>query len=249
MPKRKIHHKLTPYKRIFLIRFAGYASVLSGIFTVIALITQFGPLMIAEASYRKDQLFGIQRQAVVVVPTPSPSTSTLPTASTTPPTSTSDFGTISNSDVEIIKPVSTDYGIVIPKINANSKVIPNVDISKESIYEKALQEGVAAVEGSTAPGEPGNLYIFSHSVNAPFWIARYNAVFYLLRELEPGDQVIVYYQQRRYTYVVYDKTVTDPANLEFLTNRYDAPVLTLQTCDPPGLLYRRLIVRAKLLGS
>ncbi len=153
------------------------------------------------------------------------------------------------SNVNIIKPVSTDYGIVIEKINANAKVVADVDPSNEKQYTKALGEGVAESKGSTKPGQPGNLYVFSHSTDAPWNISRFNAIFYLLRELNSGDKIVVFYQGRRFDYIVFDRTVTNPADTSFLTNRYDQPVLTLQTCDPPGTLNNRLIVRAKLLGS
>ena len=50
-------------------------------------------------------------------------------------------------------------------------------------------------------------------------------------------------------FIVFDKTVVNPNDLTYLTNRYDSSVLTLQTCDPPGTLFKRLVVRAKLAGS
>ena len=61
--------------------------------------------------------------------------------------------------------------------------------------------------------------------------------------------MIVFYKNRRFDYVVFDKSVVSPNDVSYLTNQYDAPVLTLQTCDPPGTLLNRLIVRAKLVSS
>lgn len=150
---------------------------------------------------------------------------------------------------EVITPVSDDFDIVIEKINANAKVIPNVDPNNEQQYVAALAQGVAEANTSTPPGVPGNLYIFSHSVDAPWNIVRYNAVFYLLRELVPGDRVIIIYHGRRYNYIVSDKHIVGPSDTSYLTNRYNKPILTLQTCDPPGMLIHRLIVRAQLEGS
>lgn len=159
------------------------------------------------------------------------------------------FGTLSSSVGEkTIIPTSTDFGIVIEKINANAKVIFGVDPGNEAEYTQALSQGVAAARGSTLPGEVGNLYIFSHSADAPWNTVRFNAVFYLLRELVPGDRVVIFYKSRRYDYVVYDKAIVKPEDVTYLTNRYDQPVLTLQTCDPPGTLLNRLIVRARLAG-
>ena len=138
---------------------------------------------------------------------------------------------------------------MIEKINANAKIVAQVDPANEAAYTAALKEGIAEAAGSTEPGQPGNLFLFSHSTDAPWNIARYNAIFYLLRELQAGDRIIVFYKGRRFDYIVFDKTTTSPADISFLTNRYDKPVLTLQTCDPPGTVLNRLIVRAKLAGS
>jgi sortase A len=67
--------------------------------------------------------------------------------------------------------------------------------------------------------------------------------------MEVGDRIIIFYQGRRYDYIVFDKTITKPEETHFLTDSYDQSVLTLQTCDPPGTLLNRLVVRAKLAGQ
>lgn len=219
------------------------------------MLAQFGPVLAAEFNYRLDQITGKkhqlaqtvitsqgqqQGQAVAVEPSPEPVG--------TPVGETIGFGDIQGSE-DLIKPVSTDFGLVIEKINANAKIIPQVDPAIEAEYTAALKEGIAEAKGSTEPGLPGNLFLFSHSTDAPWNIIRYNAIFYLLRELESGDRVIVFYKGRRFDYIVFDKTTTPASDISFLANRYDKPVLTLQTCDPPGTTLNRLVVRAKLAGS
>lgn len=224
------------FKKVLLVRFLAYLLVIVGL---LAIAFQFGPVISAEASYRYDQVFGIKHQIV-------------PTIITSLGLQGEDgvsLEDLSGSSQKRILPVSTDYGIIIEKINANAQVVASVDPGNEAAYVKALQQGVAEAQGSTKPGQAGNLFIFSHSADAPWNIIRFNAIFYLLRELNPGDRVIIFYQGRRYDYLVFDKTTTEPGDVSFLTNRYDVPVLTLQTCDPPGTLLRRLIVRARLQGS
>ena len=159
------------------------------------------------------------------------------------------FGGLLAGGSEIITPVSTDFGIVIEKINANAKVVPDVDPSNESGYTYALSIGVAHAKGSSFPGQKGNVYLFSHSVGAPWNIVRFNAIFYLLGKLDKGDRVIVFYKGRRFDYIVFDKVVVSPSDTHFLTDTYDQSVLTLQTCDPPGTLLNRLVIRAKLAGE
>lgn len=222
------------YFKTFLIRFLGYFFVITGL---MAFFFQFGPVLQAEAAYRFDRLFRIDHVLSAGAPGPGGQAKT--------------FGQVSSSlgGGDVIKPASTDYGIVIEKINANTKVVPNVDPGNRAEYIEALKYGVAESKGSTKPGEPGNLYLFAHSTDAPWNVARYNAVFYLLRELNPGDRVVIFYKGVRYDYYVFDKVVVPPTDVSFLTNRYDKPVLTLQTCDPPGTTLNRLIVRAKLVGS
>jgi LPXTG-site transpeptidase (sortase) family protein len=228
--------------KTFFIRFLAYFAILTG---VVMVLLAAEPVIGEEFRYRFNKTFNVQHtlpQQVV--------TSQGPVASSEAPSNGggSGFGDLGFSS-EDITPVSTDYGIVIEKINANSKVVADVDPANEKQYMDALAHGVAAVKDSTQPGQPGNLYIFSHSVDAPWNIVRYNAVFYLLRELEAGDKIVIFYQNKRYDYIVYDKTIVKPTDVSLLTNRYDKPVLTLQTCDPPGTTLNRLIVRAKLVGS
>lgn len=207
------------------------------------------PVIDAEVKYRFDRVLGVKRTVAKVV-TASTAENQATASAETPPVAfgPGNFNEVKARENEII-PVSTDYGIVIEKINANAKIIPSVDPGNEKEYVKALQFGVAEALGSTPPGQPGNLYLFSHSTDAPWNIIRFNAVFYLLRELDKGDRVIIFYNQKRYDYVVYDKTIAEANDISYLTNRYNLPVLTLQTCDPPGTLLRRLVVRAKLVNS
>ncbi len=224
------------FKKLFLIRFLSYAAIVVG---SLAITFEFGPVLTAEFNYRKDQLMGVKR---TVAPT------IITSEGTKSDQTESGFSEVEASG-NFIRPVSTDYGIVIEKINANARVLADIDPADERAYVQALQSGVAEARGSTKPGQNGNLFIFSHSADAPWNIVRYNAVFYLLRELEKGDRILVYYQGKRYDYIVFDKSVVEPSDISFLNNRYDKPVLTLQTCDPPGTLVKRLIVRAQLLGS
>ncbi len=210
------------------------------------LMAELGPLTMAEFSYRKDQIFSVKYSLPTQVIT---SNILNPCSSTNTSASVTSFGSLPQTDEHVIKPVDTEYGIVIERINANAKVIADVDPANQAQYVDALSKGVAEAKGSTKPGEPGNLFLFSHSTDAPWNIVRYNAIFYLLREVQIGDRISIFYQGRRYDYIVYDKTVVPGDDVSLLSNRYDKPVLTLQTCDPPGTVLNRLIVRAKLIGS
>ena len=144
-----------------------------------------------------------------------------------------------------ITPINNNFAIVIPKIDVNANVTANVDPTSYRAYASALAKGAAHARGTVLPGQEGNSYIFAHS-SLNFWdIYRYNSVFTLLRKLEPGDLVAVFYQGHRYDYVVTSKKIIPPTDTSVLTPKAEGKQLTLQTCDPPGLNLNRLVVIAK----
>jgi len=101
---------------------------------------------------------------------------------------------------------------------------------------------------SDYPSEkPGNVYLFAHA-SIDFWrLGRYATVFNLLRKMEKGDKVHVFYKGDDYIYEVINKEVQKGFNTFPLTRTTIEPILTLQTCDPPGTTLNRLIVTAKLI--
>ncbi len=137
------------------------------------------------------------------------------------------------------------FSIFIPKINAKAKVVPNVNAASPNDYLAALQEGVAHAAGTNFPGQGKTIYLFSHSTDSPVNIARYNAVFYLLRKLEKGDRIIIYFLGQEHVYVVTDKFITEANDTGWLKDDGNGERLILQTCDPPGTSWKRLIVVAR----
>lgn len=143
------------------------------------------------------------------------------------------------------QPLDTTFGIVIPKIEANARVIPGVDWRDPSVYQRALREGVAHAEGTALPGQGGNTFIFAHSGLDFSEAARYNAVFYLMNKLVAGDEVKLWYEGKLYRYqVVASKKVSGEA-VEYLTQDIERETLTLMTCWPAGTTWKRLIVQAE----
>jgi LPXTG-site transpeptidase (sortase) family protein len=255
-----MHFGSKRFRKLFLIRTLSYFFIISGLLTLVLIIE---PVINEELIYNYNLLTGrkyslgprvVRSVDLEPRPTQSPTGTNvaqrlLATPTPTPVVGGPTFGSLSGGNSNIIVPVSTDFGIVIEKINANAKVIANVDPASETAYSQALAQGVAHAKGTTFPGEKGNIYLFSHSTDAPWNIVRFNAIFYLLNKLEKGDQISLFYLGRRYDYIVFDKTIAKPDDTQYITNVYDDSVLTMQTCDPPGTLLNRLVVRAKLAGS
>ncbi len=148
-----------------------------------------------------------------------------------------------------VAPVSTDFSIVIPKLNINAPIVPDVNPADKKAYLRALDDGVAHALGTVKPGQVGNSYIFAHSTANLLNIERYAAVFTLLNKLEVGDRITTFYAGRRFDYAVSKSYIVDFTNVTPLTNTYDRPVLTLQTCDPPGTEFQRLIIQAELISE
>lgn len=138
-----------------------------------------------------------------------------------------------------------NYSIFIPKLEAVSRVIENVDPTNEKEYTQALKQGVAEARGLAHPGERGTTYLFAHSVGSRADYARYNAVFYLLDKLVEGDKVEVVYKDKLLKYRVYKREILPAKDIRYLMPQQSEEILVLQTCYPPGTTWKRLMVIAK----
>lgn len=151
---------------------------------------------------------------------------------------------LNGKEQNILVPEDPSFSIVVPKIGANARVIPNVDASNEREYLDVLKRGVAHALGTAFPGEGGHVFLFAHSTDY-FWnVGTYNAIFYLLGKLEKNDEVNVFYKGQRYVYRVVDTKIVDPSEVEYLTRKTNKEFLTLQTCWPLGTTFKRLLVFA-----
>jgi sortase A len=148
------------------------------------------------------------------------------------------------NDTKDIKPIDTDFGILIPKIGANAHVIKNVDPFNSKEYQAALTRGVAHAKGTSLPGQPGNVFFFSHSSSDFLNASRYNSIFYLLTKLEMGDKIKIFYEGQEYTYQVTTKKIVNSDAISHLSSPEKGESLTLMTCWPPGTALKRLIVQA-----
>lgn len=139
--------------------------------------------------------------------------------------------------------VSPEPTISIPKLNVNAPVVYEPSIREEDV-QRSLQSGVVHYGTTARPGEKGNAVIFGHSSNDWWEPGDYKFVFVLLDKLQAGDQVMVNYEGRRYTYEVTGSRVVEPTEISVL-NPTKEPTLTLITCTPPGTAWKRLVVTAK----
>lgn len=143
---------------------------------------------------------------------------------------------------------NTKFSLYVPKINAKASILENVDPGDYKAYMAALIQGVAHAQGSVLPGMKGGVYLFAHSTDSPLTVGQYNAVFYLLRELNPEekDEIYVFFLDKLYRYRVTEKHIVSADDVSWLvTAQSGQERLILQTCWPPGTLWKRLIVVAE----
>ena len=218
-------------KKVLLIRTIGNALVLGAI---VSIAFTFWPIIYAYSKHISDNLRGKTYEAVATV------------------SATQSFGSLlGNPDlnIKILTPKDPNFSIIVEKIGADAPVIPSVDASNKQVYEAALKRGVAHALGTAFPGQPGVSYLFAHSTDTIFNVPRFNAVFYLLKDMVVGDKVVLFFAGRRYDYVVTETKITSAEDVSYFTMRTSEQILVLQTCYPPGTTWKRLLVIAKPLAA
>lgn len=225
--------------RFLILRTIGNFLVLFAVFGVLA---TFGPSLYYEVQFRVVQARGVNFQ--VYEPKPSLFGEIIKKEKQGQGPSFGDV--LTGSKDQILIPEDTEFSIVIPRLGANKKVFPNVDSSNKKEFLPILQKGVAHAKGTVFPGMRGNIYLFAHSTDN-FWdVGRYNAIFYLLKDLREGDEIVIFFQNKRHNYIVSEKKVVDEKEISYITQAQGGPeTLVLQTCWPPGTTWKRLIVLAR----
>ena len=147
-----------------------------------------------------------------------------------------------------------DTRLIIPRINRN---VPVINVSSESIVKKdwdkleadmqaALQYGVIHYPGTARPGQQGNVVITGHSSYFPWDPGRFKDVFAVLHDLQEGDKILLYSNQKQYVYEVTSMKKIWPSELDVLKPTTENK-LTLITCTPVGTNLKRLVIEAKLI--
>lgn len=238
--------------RFLLLHSLGNFCILFSLYGVAA---TFGPALSYELQFRIAQARGIEYKVAQVTPAlkqkhEESTPVSLQSAPTQAPPSRGFAEVLAGDKEQILVPSDTQFSIVIPKIGASAKVYPNVDPSNEQTFLPILQKGIAHAKGSVFPGMSGNTYLFAHSTDNWWHVGQYNAIFYLLKDLSVGDQIIVFFEGKRHEYIVSEKVVADPTDVSFISRDHNGEEqLVMQTCWPPGTTWKRLYVIAKPVKS
>ncbi len=121
--------------------------------------------------------------------------------------------------------------IQIPTLNVDAPVV-------QGDGWEQLKKGVGQNVGSSNPGQDGNVVLSAHN-------DVYGELFRYLDRLAPGDQVILYTQQRQYIYVVDRTVLVEPTAVEVMASA-GSPTVTLISCYPYLVDKQRIVVFARL---
>ncbi len=138
---------------------------------------------------------------------------------------------ISAAAIPVMQSQQPPTRLVIPKINVDAPIIGGVKWND-------LKKGVGHLPGSANPGERGNLYLAAHN-------DIFGEIFRYLEELEPGDTYTIYANEQKYRYVVKEKRIIKPTEVEVMLPTTE-PVATLQTCYPYLIDSHRLVIIGEL---
>lgn len=153
------------------------------------------------------------------------------------------------NDKKLDNPQDWEFNLMIPKIGVNSNVVANVDPNNKEIYYAALKQGLAHAEGTSFPDQNGTTYIFGHSSNLLWDANRDKAIFYLLKNLDKDDEIILFYKKHRFVYQVIKKDIKEPTQIPSYVQQTNEKLLVLQTCWPPGTAWKRLFIVARFIES
>lgn len=121
--------------------------------------------------------------------------------------------------------------IQIPALNIDAPIV-------QGDGWEQLKKGVGQYIGSSPPGRDGNLVLSAHN-------DVYGEIFRYLDRLVPGDEVVIYTQQRQFTYVVDRTVLVEPTAVEVMAPT-SSPTVTLISCYPYLVNDQRIVVFARL---
>lgn len=182
-----------------------------------------------------------------LTPTPLISAVILPSGHT-PPNSP---GGAKYNEAEIpehLRPlVQSLFEVAVPTSSPEQAVriqVPAIEVDAPIVQGdgwEQLKKGVAQHIGSANPGQDGNIVLTAHN-------DVFGEIFRYLDKLKRGDQIIIYTNQRSYTYTVTSSQIVEPTQVEVMGPTENATV-TLISCYPYLIDNQRIIIKGVLQTS
>lgn len=141
-------------------------------------------------------------------------------------------------------PVLDDPNTSEPIPQENILSIPSIGL-RELIHDSpdasGLDKGVWRRPHTSSPLSGSNTVLVGHR----FTYTSPEGVFYHLDKLKINQEMTVYWNQQKYSYII-DKIFVVPPSAVEVEAPTDSPQLTLYTCTPLWSGHERLVIQAKL---
>jgi LPXTG-site transpeptidase (sortase) family protein len=138
-----------------------------------------------------------------------------------------------------------ENSIEIAKIGITAPIIMSVS-SDDTTASADLKKGVIHYPESAEPGKLGQVIILGHSAPANWPHINYDWVFSKISELEKGDEIVINYNNQKFTYIVSGNQVLDKGQDTPTGIDNSKSNLLLLSCWPPGKNYKRIGVMAEI---
>lgn len=143
--------------------------------------------------------------------------------------------------------ISHSHNTVVPDTEqvpaGNTLLIPKLDM-REQVFDgpniATLRKGIWHLPNSSSPDKGGNTVMAGHRFTYSG-----KAVFYYLDKVAVNDNITLYWQSKRYDYVVTAVNEVPPTDGRLVAPT-DTPTLTIYTCTPLWSAKDRLVITAKL---
>lgn len=146
-----------------------------------------------------------------------------------------------NPSKDFGKPKVSLYALSVPKINIKDAYVSTIDTD--------LGKHLINYPGTSIPGEIGNAVIFGHSTLPQLYNSKdYKTILSNAYKLKIGDSIYSNVNGVTYQYNIYRISVVDPDDTSVFLQDYDNSYLTLVTCTPPGTVWKRLVIKARLVN-
>lgn len=140
---------------------------------------------------------------------------------------------------ENAKAIPETNRLVIPKASVDTPIVEGTDIGVLNTTEGVLRESF----GKT-PLQKGNMTLAGHRFQ---YLPPNMTTLYNLDMLTEGDNILVFWEGKVYTYQVYSVFEVTPDRVDILNDSNIEHELTIYTCTPIYTSTHRLVVKAKLV--
>ncbi len=151
---------------------------------------------------------------------------------------------LESEKITIIKPKSTQFGLVVSRLGLNLTVAADVDLYDQQELESVLSRGLVQASVSSLPGQPGAVLIVGQPLASFFNYKHLNPDFYLIQKLKLGDRITVFYEGERHLYEVTAKSRRSPDFFDFF-DAGNQKKLVLVSGYPPGMAFSLSVIEAE----